>query len=68
MIIKPALVEIVILIIVAIYLNVIYYIVTLMLFTKSKQSLFDVRISDKLPDIICLTEVLPKHCYILPKA
>ena len=38
-------------------------------FTKSKQNLLDVvRISDKLLDIICLTEVLPKHCYTLPKA
>ena len=36
-------------------------------FTKSKQNLLDVRISDKLQDIICLTEVLPKHCYTLPK-
>ena len=67
MIIKPSLVAIVILIIVAISLNVIYYIVTLR-FTKSKLNLLDVRTSDKSQDIICLTEVLPKHCYIIPNA
>ena len=66
MIIKSSLVAIVILIIVVI--SLIYYIVTLMFFTKSKINLLDVRISGKSPDIICLMAVLPKYCYILPKA
>ena len=65
---KPCLVAIVEHIIVVIILNVIYYIVTLMFLPSLSKTYLMYAYQTNYQDIICLTEVLPKHCYTLPKA